>query len=255
MSITDAVAHANRRFAKSPAERQAAGEKHVRTYLRPDDPDHGVRRIWELTTAANLAERYELPHLRQQAISSLQARRNHALGGGTLGPSVSLPSWLLVNKLQSYRRARDWRQGLKKWLGTEAPTGSWADNQQRYGQTKRGLLSLVTRITIGRHGLPERSRSGPEARALDDLHTAERDLAMMNGTVLAAALSIIGSQGGSLSQETLSAFLLSDNMDEPLTMAFSHALMLFFDGRTSDAGLVAFPIVEAAARGALLLLN
>lgn len=78
---------------------------------------------------------------------------------------------------------------------------------------------------------------------------------MMNGTVLAGALSIIGSQGGSLSEETLSAFLLSDNLDEPLTTAFSHALMLFFDGQTGDAGLVAFPIVEAAARGALLLLN
>lgn len=255
LPITDALAHANRRFAQSPDERRAVSEKHVQTYLRPDDPGEGVRRIWELTNAAHLAERYELPDLRQQAIAALQARRHDPLGGQTLGTPVTLPRWLVFNKLHSYRRSRDWRQSLQEWLLTEAPTGSWAHNQQRFGQTRPGLLSLVTRITIGRHGLPERSRSGPDARALDDLHAAEQGLAQMNGTVLARALDIIGNQGRDLSEGVLSSFLLGSNTDEQLTVAFSHALMLFFEGRTSDAGLVAFPIVEAAARGALLLLD
>ena len=255
LSMTDALARANRQFAKSTDERRAVGEKHVLTYLRPNDPSDGAQRISELSIAANLASRYDLPDLRKQAIAALQARRHQPLGGQSFETSPTLPAWLMANKLQSFRRSRDWRRSLKEWLQTEAPTGSATHNKERYGQKKDGILSVVTRITIGRHGLPERSRSGAEARALDDLHLAEQRLALMNGAVLAGALDVIGGKGDNLNDDVLASFLLDDNMDEPLTLAYSHALTLFFEGRTSDAGLVAFPIVEAAARGALLLLN
>jgi hypothetical protein len=252
--LTDALAAANRRFATTPKERREASEKHVWTYLRPNDPSPDIRRMWELTRAADLARSYELTDLHGQAVTALQAFAREPLRGHKISSSAAIPSWLMAVYLHPYRQAPHWRAGLDRWLQTQAPTGSWIDNQ-RHGRERTGLLSFVTNIKLGQHGMPEQTRSGPEAQSTVRIQRAEQQQAIFQGACLAEALALIAKKPGDLSEDALAAFLLAENLDKPLTIAYSHALMLFFEGRSSDAGQVALPIVEAAARGALLLLD
>ena len=170
---------------------------------------------------------------------------------------LTLPRHALDSRLSRYRGSRDPRTALEIWLTTPSPTGSFEENVQRAAEVSgRGFLHLASRTTISPDGLPLRSSSGPEAAADEWLERIEGFQAATYGILLANELRAIRTEYGTISAEALGDHLAARfGCDVEKARSLSDAISSFWDGRFSDAGRAAFPLVEAGARGLLLALG
>lgn len=252
--LADGLAHADRRFAASDAERREAERRHVAMCRAVALEDSGFRRLMTLTRAAHIAGRYGLIPERDEIIVLLQELDPDALQAQRFTRTLSLPTWMSAPRLRPYRRATSWAEALDLWLDTGAPTGSAVANA-RYGeQHTKGFLSRVTRVSLGVHSLPEKTTSGEDAAVLQTTQS-ERIQAQHASGVLADALDLIAERFPDINEESILTHLSKYNADEVILRRFSHAVALFFAGNYNDAGVIATPLAEAAARGLLRQLH
>lgn len=255
--LFEGVAELRERLAQTDAERDAARRELIEGYLGLADGAPGMIRVHWLQLAAAKAQQYGIVELRDRAVSGLQAISVDELGMEAITTDIVLPRHAYDGRLYRYRWSRDARSALDIWLTSTSPTGSHEANlRQAKELSSSGILQLVTRTTFNGSGLPVRTTAGPEAAEWEALERTESMNAGMYGILIARELEAIKTEYGPLSAEDISAHLVGRfSCDAVLSTALGQAMVSFWDGRYSDAGRAAYPLVEAGARGLLLALG
>lgn len=256
-SLIEGVSELRERLATTDAERDAARRELIEGYLSLAEGAPGMIRAHWLQLAASGAQQYGLVELRDRAVSGLQAISIDDLGMKAVTTDVLLPRHAYDGRLYRYRWSRDVRSALDIWLTSPSPTGSHEANlRQAKELSNRGILQLVTRTTFNSNGLPVRTTTGAEAAEWEQLERTESLNAGTYGILIARELEAIKTEYGPISAADISAHLVGRfNCDAELSTALGEAIFSFWDGRYSDAGRAAYPLVEAGARGLLLALG
>lgn len=246
------------KLAVSSAEREDTRRKLVEAYFDLAELQPGIAASSWYDAAYKAAEKYGFVDLRERVVSARQEMPLSALGMRSHIIEAQLPRHLADVYLSRYRHAGDSRVALDLWLTSSAPTGRYEENLKsaRESTSGGGIMQLVTRSTLNADGLPVKSSTGAEDYEEEMLERLELMGIGVHGASLARELVVIKSNYGVLTPAEVGAHLsLRYECDYELAEAFGEALNSFWDGRYSDAGRAAFPLVEAGARGLLLSLG
>lgn len=242
----------------SPKEREGARRKLVEAYFDLAELQPGIAASSWYDAAYKSAEKYGFVDLRERVVSARQEMPLSALGMRSHIIEAQLPRHLADVYLSRYRHAGDSRVALDLWLTSSAPTGRYEDNLKsaRESTSDGGIMQLVTRSTFNADGLPVKTSTGAEDYEEETLERLELMGIGIHGASLARELDVIKKNYGAPTPAEVGAHLsLRYECDYELAEAFGEALSSFWDGRYSDAGRAAFPLVEAGARGLLLSLG
>lgn len=256
-SITEGVTALLERLAISGAEREEARRILIGSYLASAENSTGLVAVHWFQTAATKAQQVGLIDLRDRAISALQAIPVDELEMEAHTFDFALPRHLHDGRLHRYRWSRDSLSALNLWLTSSSPTGSHEDNLRQASKISRsGIIQLVTRTTFNASGLPVRTTVGPDEAEREQLERTESMNAGVYGILLARELEAIKTEYGLTPAENLAAHVVEHfRCDAELATVLGESIVSFWDGRYSDAGRAAFPLVEAGARGLLLALG
>lgn len=245
------------KLAETDDDRREVRIALVENYLFVAEKTEGMAKVQWLETASSKAEQYGLKDLRDSATKDLQSITLDDLEMSKHTHEIVIPSYVHDSRLRHYRSLRDPRIALDYWLVTSSPTGSYEANKELAAQqSKNNILSFVTRTAFNSAGLPEKTSIGPEAFQGELLEQIELMNAGTYGTVLARELELLSTEFDKLSVEEIAIHLSSRyRCDYELSFVLGDAICSFWDKRYSDAGRVAYPLVEAGARGLLLTLN
>ena len=206
--------------------------------------------------AARIANKYGYIDLRDRAVQLLQAVPYEDLGMQTLPIDLRIPCYVIDATLARYRHARDVLSALDIWLAGTCPTGSYESNINFAKERMDGsILAAITRTTFNGN-MPVSTSAGAESAVVEATEQQERINAGICGQTLAHELKAIKHQYGIVTPTKITAHLVQTyRCDSQLALALEHAIVSFWDERYTDAGRAAFPLVEAGARGVLLLLG
>ena len=117
------------------------------------------------------------------------------------------------------------------------------------------IIAAVTRTTFDGN-MPTRTSAGVESAVVEATERQELINVRLNGQTIAHELKAIKHQYGIVTPTQITAYLVQTyRCDSQLALALGQAIVSFWDERYTDAGRAAFPLVEAGARGVLLLLG
>lgn len=256
--IVEGVTELLEKLALSPTEREDARRKLVEAYFDLAELQPGIAASSWYDAAYKAAEKYGFVDLRERVVSARQEMPLSALGMRSHIIEAQLPRHLTDVYLSRYRHAGDSRVALDLWLTSSAPTGRYEDNLKsaRESTSVGGIMQLVARSTFNADGLPVKTSAGAEDYEEEMLERLELMGIGVHGASLARELDVIKNNYGVPTPAEVGAHLsLRYECDYELAEAFGEALDGFWDGRYSDAGRAAFPLVEAGARGLLLSLG
>jgi|GEM_PF-1551368 len=256
--IVEEVTGLLEKLAVSPTELEDARRKLVEAYFDLAELQPGIAASSWYDAAYKAAEKYGFVDLREQVVSARQEMPLSALEMRSHIIEAQLPRHLTDVHLSRYRHAGDSRVALDLWLTSSAPTGCYEDNLKSARESTSGgsIMQLVTRSTFNSDGLPVKTSTGAEDYEKEMLERLELMGIGIHGVSLARELYTIKTNYGVVTPAEIGAHLsLRYECDYELAEAFGEALNSFWEGRYSDAGRAAFPLVEAGARGLLLSLG
>lgn len=244
-------------LADSPEEREAAHRLLTDSYMALAEGATGVAIPHWLDTAAKHAQRHGLIDLRDKAVAALQSVSRADLEMERHSFGITMPRHLADSRLGQYRRSYDAYSAIDMWLTGPSPTGRHENNLQQASKLAgSSLLQLFTRTTLSASGLPVRTSKGLESATQEFLERTEDLNTGVYGTLISHELEAINAEYGPISKDRLAIHLASRYLcDAELARALSQSMEHFWEMRYSDAGRVAFPLVEAGARGLLLSLG
>lgn len=256
--VIEGVTELLEKLAVSASEREDARRKLVEAYFDLAGLQPGIAASSWFDEAHSVAEKYGFVDLRDRVVSARQEMPLSALEMRSHFIEAQVPRHLADVYLSRYRHAGDSRVALDLWLTSSAPTGRYEDNLKsaRESTSGGGIIQLVTRSTFNADGLPVKTSTGTEDYEEETLERLELMGVGILGASLARELDVIKNNYGAPTPAEVGAHLsLRYECDYELGEAFGEALNSFWDGRYSDAGRAAFPLVEAGARGLLLSLG
>lgn len=244
-------------LADSPKEREAAHRLLTDSYMALAESATGVAIPHWLDTAAKHAQRHGLIDLRDKAVASLQSVSRADLEMERHSFEITMPRHLADSRLGQYRQSYDAYSAIDMWLTGPSPTGRHESNLQQASELAgSGLLQLFTRTTLSASGMPVRTSEGLESATWEFLERTEDLNAGVYGTLISHELEAINAEYGPIPKDRLAIHLTSRYLcDAELARALSQSMEHFWEMKYSDAGRVAFPLVEAGARGLLLSLG
>lgn len=256
--IVEGVTELLEKLASSDVERDEARRKLVEAYLELAQAQPGMAASFWYDEAHGAALKYGFADLRDQTVSARQEMPVSALEMRSHVVEAQLPRHLADVYLSRYRHAGDRRVALDLWLTGSSPTGRYESNLEsaQASTLERGIMQVVTRATFNAEGLPVKTTSGVESLKHEALEKLELMGAGVNGTVIARELEVIkNNYGASTAPDVATHLALRYECDYELAEAFGEALVNFWEGRCTDAGRAAYPLIEAGARGLLLTLG
>lgn len=239
--------------AESEEDQTAAARFHISWYLdRARGESNGIRKVCFGYEAMQLSERSGQLDLRDDATVILQSA-GEDVELQRFEHDLSILRNHLRRHLRKYRHARDWRQAYRVFLAGPAPTGDHARNVSQAENGRQGLLSLVSRISLGPLNLPTRtSNSAKEVQ----LHRIEVSNIGSMSSILALELELISSRFGSPSCEEFTNWFAGFFACDPvLAEQLADAQKRHWEGDFTGASFVCLPLIEAAVRGLLLKLD
>jgi len=256
MSTLEGVSELLVRVASTDSERDEARRSLIESYLALGENAKGMIASSHFEDAARIANKYGYIDLRDRAVQLLQAVPYEDLGMQTLPIDLRIPCYVIDATLARYRHARDVLSALDIWLAGTCPTGSYESNINFAKERMDGsILAAITRTTFNGN-MPVSTSAGAESAVVEATEQQERINAGICGQTLAHELKAIKHQYGIVTPTKITAHLVQTyRCDSQLALALEHAIVSFWDERYTDAGRAAFPLVEAGARGVLLLLG
>lgn len=256
VSTLEGVSELLVRVASTDSERNEARRSLIESYLALGEGTKGMIASSYFEEAARKANKYGFTDLRDRAVQLLQAVPYEDLGMQTLPIDLRIPCYAIDATLARYRHARDVLSALDVWLAGTCPTGSYESNinfaKERMDSS---ILAAITRTTFNGN-MPVSTSAGAESAVVEATEQQERINAGIYGQTLAHELTAIKHQHHVVSPEEIAAHLVQTyRCDSQLALALGRAIISFWDERYTDAGRAAFPLVEAGARGVLLLLG
>lgn len=256
--IVEGVTELLEKLASSEAEKQSARRKLVEGYIELARTQPGMAASAWYDEAYRAAVKYGFTDLRDRTVSARQEMPASALEMRSHVVEAQFPRHLADVYLSRYRHAGDSRVALDLWLTGSSPTGRHEDNVEsaRASVMERGIMQVVTRSTFNTEGLPVKTTSGVESLEQETLEKLELMGAGVKGSVIARELDVIKNNYGVPTASEVATHLVARfDCDFELAEAFGEALTSFWDGRYTDAGRAAYPLIEAGARGLLLMLG
>jgi hypothetical protein len=256
VSTLEGVSELLVRVASTDSERGEARRSLIESYLALGESAKGMIASSYFEDAARIANKYEYIDLRDRAVQLLQAVPYEDLGMQTLPIELRIPCYAIDATLDHYRHSRDGLSALDIWLAGASPTGSYESNVASAKESMDGsIIAAVTRTTFDGN-MPTRTSAGVESAVVEATERQELINVGLNGQTLAHELKAIKHQYGIVTPTHITAHLVQTyRCDSQLALALGHAIVSFWDERYTDAGRAAFPLVEAGARGVLLLLG
>lgn len=254
-SSADWIADCRRTLATSDEERLAATRAQVETYLEVAESDEvGFRKMHWASEAADIASRYGDRESHRRAIRLMQSIPSESMGWTAHESVVRLPISALRSHVRRYKFSPDWRHALRVFLSSKSPAGANDRNIATSRESSAGSIrALVSRVTFGQHGLPERSDGDFDE---EELVRTEQFAIGTNGILLELELQEVERRFGRPPQADIAAWLSGTfGCDGPRAAQFARSLHLFWEGASSDSARIAIPLIESAARGLLLLLD
>jgi hypothetical protein len=256
-SFIDGILAIREQLASSAEEKAEARRAAVVSYMGIASRESGLRSMSWLSQAGRLADQYGFIDLRDDVVSRLQELGQSDLGFEVMSHHVAVPRYVMDERLGIFRRSRDLRSAMSIWFVTPSPGGGRMRNGNQAAKTASGGISqFVSRITVNSDGLPVHSSSGPEA-AREEWAKRLLDMnAAVNSIVLSRELDAIRNVYGLSECDHIGAhWSTSYNCDPELAALLEEAFKSYWEGRYSDSGRAAFPLIEAAIRGLLLALG
>jgi len=256
VSTLEGVSELLVRVASTDSEHGEARRSLIESYLALGESAKGMIASSYFEDAARIANKYGYIDLRDRAVQLLQAVPYEDLGMQTLPIDLRIPCYVIDATLARYRHARDVLSALDIWLAGTCPTGSYESNINFAKERMDGsILAAITRTTFNGN-MPVSTSAGAESAVVEATEQQERINAGICGQTLAHELKAIKHQYGIVTPTQITAHLVQTyRCDSQLALALEHAIVSFWDERYTDAGRAAFPLVEAGARGVLLLLG
>ena len=256
MSTLEGVSELLVRVASTDSERDEARRSLIESYLALGENAKGMIASSHFEDAARIANKYGYIDLRDRAVQLLQAVPYEDLGMQTLPIDLRIPCYVIDATLARYRHSRDALSALNVWLAGTCPTGSYENNINFAKERMDGsILAAITRTTFNGN-MPVSTSAGADSAVVEATEQQERINAGICGQTLAHELKAIKHQYGIVTPTQITAHLVQTyRCDSQLALALEHAIVSFWDERYTDAGRAAFPLVEAGARGVLLLLG
>lgn len=256
VSTLEGVSELLVRVASTDSEHGEARRSLIESYLALGESAKGMIASSYFEDAARIANKYEYIDLRDRAVQLLQAVPYEDLGMQTLPIELRIPCYSIDATLDHYRHSRDALSALDIWLAGASPTGSYESNVAFAKESMDGsIIAAVTRTTFDEN-MPTRTSAGVESAVVEATERQELINAGIYGQTLAHELKAIKHQYGIVTPTQITAHLVQTyRCDSQLTLALGQAIVSFWDERYTDAGRAAFPLVEAGARGVLLLLG
>ena len=256
VSTLEGVSELLVRVASTDSERNEAHRSLIESYLALGESAKGMIASSYFEDAARIADKYGYIDLRDRAVQLLQAVPYEELGMQTLSIELPIPLYAIDATLARYRHSRDGLSALDIWLAGAPPTGSYESNVASAKESMDGsIIAAVTRTTFDGN-LPTRTSAGVESAVVEATERQELINVRLNGRTIAHELKAIKHQYGIVTPTKITAHLIQTyRCDSQLALALEHAIVSFWDERYTDAGRAAFPLVEAGARGVLLLLG
>ena len=256
VSTLEGVSELLVRVASTDSEHGEARRSLIESYLALGESAKGMIASSYFEDAARIANKYEYIDLRDRAVQLLQAVPYEDLGMQTLPIELRIPCYSIDATLDHYRHSRDALSALDIWLTGASPTGSYESNVAFAKESMDGsIIAAVTRTTFDEN-MPTRTSAGVESAVVEATEQQELINAGIYGQTLAHELKAIKHQYGIVTPTQITAHLVQTyRCDSQLTLTLGQAIVSFWDERYTDAGRAAFPLVEAGARGVLLLLG
>lgn len=256
VSTLEGVSELLVRVASTDSERDEARRSLIESYLALGEGAKGMIASSYFEEAARKAKNYGFTDLRNRAVQLLQAVPYEDLGMQTLPIELRIPCYALDATLDHYRHSRDALSALDIWLAGASPTGSYESNVAFAKESMDGsIIAAVTRTTFDGN-MPTRTSAGVESAVVEATERQELINVRLNGQTIAHELTAIKHQHHVVSPEEIAAHLVQTyRCDSQLALALGRAIISFWNERYTDAGRAAFPLVEAGARGVLLLLG
>lgn len=256
VSTLEGVSELLVRVASTDSERDEARRSLIESYLALGEGTKGMIASSYFEDAARIADKYGYIDLRDRAVQLLQAVPYEELGMQTLSIELPIPHYAIDATLARYRHSRDGLSALDIWLAGASPTGSYESNVASAKESMDGsIIAAVTRTTFDGN-MPTRTSAGVESAVVETTERQELINVRLNGRTIAHELKAIKHQYGIVTPTKITAHLVQTyRCDSQLALALEHAIVSFWDERYTDAGRAAFPLVEAGARGVLLLLG
>lgn len=256
VSTLEGVSELLVRVANTDSEHGEARRSLIESYLALGESAKGMIASSYFEDAARIANKYEYIDLRDRAVQLLQAVPYEDLGMQTLPIELRIPCYAIDATLDHYRHSRDGLSALDIWLAGASPTGSYESNVASAKESMDGsIIAAVTRTTFDGN-MPTRTSAGVESAVVEATERQELINVRLNGQTIAHELKAIKHQYGIVTPTQITAYLVQTyRCDSQLALALGQAIVSFWDERYTDAGRAAFPLVEAGARGVLLLLG
>ena len=256
VSTLEGVSELLVRVAITDSERDEARRSLIESYLALGESAKGMIASSYFEEAAENASKFGFTDLRDRAVQLLQAVPYEELGMQTLPIELPIPNYAIDATLARYRHSRDALSALDIWLAGASPTGSYESNVAFAKESMDGsIIAAVTRTTFDGN-MPTRTSAGVESAVVEATERQELINAGLYGRTLAHELKAIKHQYGIVTPTKITAHLVQTyRCDSQLALALGQAIVSFWDERYTDAGRAAFPLVEAGARGVLLLLG
>ena len=256
VSTLEGVSELLVRVASTDSEHGEARRSLIESYLALGESAKGMIASLYFEDAAGIANKYGFIDLRDRAVQLLQAVPYEELGMQTLSIELPIPHYAIDATLARYRHSRDGLSALDIWLAGAPPTGSYESNVASAKESMDGsIIAAVTRTTFDGN-MPTRTSAGVESAVVEATERQELINAGLYGQMLAHELKAIKHQYGIVTPTKITAHLVQTyRCDSQLALALGQAIVSFWDERYTDAGRAAFPLVEAGARGVLLLLD
>ena len=256
VSTLEGVSELLVRVASTDSERNETRRSLIESYLALGEGTKGMIASSYFEEAARKANKYGFTDLRDRAVQLLQAVPYEDLGTQTLPIELRIPCYAIDATLARYRHSRDALSALDIWLAGPSPTGSYESNVAFAKKSMDGsIIAAVTRTTFDGN-VPTRTSTGVESAVVEATERQELINVGLNGQTLAHELKAIKHQYGIVTPTQITAHLVQTyRCNSQLALALGHAIVSFWDERYTEAGRAAFPLVEAGARGVLLLLG
>lgn len=256
VSTLEGVSDLLAKVASTDSARDEARRSLIESYITLGEGAKGMIASSHFEEAAGKAIKYGFTDLRDRAVQLLQAVPYEELGMQTLPIELPIPCYAIDATLARYRHSRDVLSALDVWLAGTSPTGSYKSNVAFAKEIMDGsILAAVTRITFDGN-MPVSTSTGPESAVVEAIEQQELINALLYGQILTHELKAIKHQYNIVSPGKIGAHLVQTyRCDSRLAVALGQAIVSFWDERYTDAGRAAFPLVEAGARGLLLLLD
>lgn len=247
-----------RERARDTADLEKINRREVEAYFSQAASSVGLARQSHMHEAARMARNRGFTDLARKAAAELQAIPAKDLGLQKFSWSVRLLPDQVERFLGGFTVSPDWCGGLRYFLNTGCPTGDLAALKRGVRDVAKltPFLSATGRVLLTDEGLPRLISSEDGDRTAQMQATNARNLAELQGRLLAQGLKRMADRYGVPAEAELAILLSGGGQgDEPLALSLARGFRHYWAGDYEACVHVVVPKAEAAARALLVELD